>query len=1390
MKQIARSLFLFGSLALCPLLDNQPAEAQIAPDGTLSTTVTTPDGSNFTIEDGDRRGGNLFHSFSEFSVPTGGSASFNNAPDVQNIINRVTGGSVSNIDGLLRANCCANVFLLNPAGIIFGPNASLNIGGSFYGSTADSLVFPEGEFSATDTQSPPLLTINAPIGLNFRDNPQNITVNESILEVNAGETFALIGGNVSIEGGESGFIEAPGGRVELGGLSAAGTVGLNSDGSLSFPDDLARADVSLTNIAFVGVAGDEGGNIGIHARTLEILGESKVQGGTFASGLAGGQSGDIILDATGAIQIDSSTIDNSVEIGNAGKIEINATSFSLTNDGEITNSTFGKGNAGNITISANNNVQLSNADIFSNVGAGAEGKGGQIKIDTSNLYLNASAQIQTIVRQADKENNLAGGVGDAGNIIVNALGDVAIDGVSNDDNQFPSGLRSTVGSGAIGNGGNIEINARSFSITNGAALSSSTLGEGKAGNVTVNASDRISLDAGDIFSNVGAGAKGTGGQIKIDTGNLDLKAGSQITTSVIEADRENSISGGVGDAGNIIVNARGNVAIDGVSNDDNQFPSGLRSTVGSGAIGNGGNIEINARSFSITNGAALSSSTLGEGKAGNIIVNARGNVAIDGVSNDDNQFPSGLRSTVRGEAEGNAGEITISADSISLTNGAQIQSGVFEGGLGDGNNVTLNARGGNVTISGSDQGKSGIFTDVETNSTYNAGNIKIDAQGSIILNDALLNSKNAGTGFAGDINLNAPDEISIKDSLILAEGNFGRIFIGDAITPSQVKLEGTRTENNSEFSFSNRLSTTNSNADDLAGSITINARDSIDVIGSEIESRTQTTRTTDINDQDGLNFSTINLKVAEDNSTGTITINQSRISTTNIDVGFAGDVRLNARGKVEILDTSIFSRGNLGRILIGKSDLSGETSSPQEVNFNNSFLTVSNKSVENAPETQIDAGEISIDAVNNISFVNDSEISTVTERLGDAGNLTIQSENGSVFFDNSNVFSNVEPGGIGNAGDINITANSIFLINGTELQSGIVKTKNDSTPSGRGNGGNIRLNAEKNITLSGSSNQDTEDGSGIFTDVEETAIGNGGNIELTTGSLFLTDKAILTTESSGFGNAGNIKISADSITFDRDSSISASNTPSVDISNTLSGGNINLQISDNLILRNNSLISAAANNNADGGNIDIDARFIIAYPSQVPNDGNDIIASAERGRGGNININTQQIFGLQERRATPGNGTNDIDASSEFGISGEVVITNLVDDINQGVVESPDNVVEPETVTAQACPAAGRVARGESSFTITGRGGLPALATDPLNSDQISIGGDDAAQNSQKSSGGIVTVVEQPNPPSSEDIVPARGMIVNEKGEIVLTAYPTPNTSQRTPTSSVRCTGS
>ncbi len=112
-------LCIFGYL----YATSNTALAQVTPDGTVNTQVNQ-NGNVAEITGGETRGSNLFHSFQDFSVPTNNEAFFNNATDVSNIFSRVTGGRVSDIDGTIRANGSASLFLINPAGIIFGEGAS------------------------------------------------------------------------------------------------------------------------------------------------------------------------------------------------------------------------------------------------------------------------------------------------------------------------------------------------------------------------------------------------------------------------------------------------------------------------------------------------------------------------------------------------------------------------------------------------------------------------------------------------------------------------------------------------------------------------------------------------------------------------------------------------------------------------------------------------------------------------------------------------------------------------------------------------------------------------------------------------------------------------------------------------------------------------------------------------------------------------------------------------------------------------------------------------------------------------------------------------------------------------------------------------------------------
>ncbi|MCC5663678.1 filamentous hemagglutinin N-terminal domain-containing protein, partial [Nostoc sp. CHAB 5784] len=561
------------SLAMGSLLIASSQEhvfAQITPDGTLpNNSSITRDGNTFNITGGTQAGSNLFHSFGEFSVPTGSTASFNNALDIQNIISRVTGGSASNIDGLIRANGRANLFLINPNGIVFGENASLNVGGSFVATTANALQFRNrGFFSATEKNIPsPLLTVN-PSALLFNQINQNGGIqNNSVapagidpagfnalgLRVPDGKSLLLVGGNVSMDGGR---LNAFGGRVELGGLAEPGTVtlGVNGDNlSLKFPDNVARGEVSLTNQAGIYVTGAGGGNIAINARNLEILGGSILSGG-IGQGLGTPETvaGDITLNATGSIKVaDESLVLNDVRLGslgNGGNITIDSGSLSLSDRAQLSASTFGQGNAGNVTV-----------------------------------------RVQDAVTLADSAE-----------------------------------ISSKVSAGGVGKGGNIDINAASLWLKDGSQLSASTLGQGNAGNVTVRTQDAVTLaDNAEISSKVSAGGVGKGGNIDINAASLWLKDGSQLVTSTKEASP--TAPAGRGDAGNVNVNVTGIVNIAG---EKNGFASGIRSEAETETVGNAGNITIDSGSFSLSDEARLNASSSGQGNAGNVTVRVRDAVDI------------------------------------------------------------------------------------------------------------------------------------------------------------------------------------------------------------------------------------------------------------------------------------------------------------------------------------------------------------------------------------------------------------------------------------------------------------------------------------------------------------------------------------------------------------------------------------------------------------------------------------------------------------------------------------------------------------------------------------------------------------------------------------------
>ncbi|GAB4525826.1 MAG: hypothetical protein Tsb0014_05550 [Pleurocapsa sp.] len=762
---------IFSLVPISFFILSETSIAQVTPDNTVNTQVEEK-GKVAEITGGETRDGNLFHSFQEFSLPRGNEAFFNNADTIQNIFSRVTGGKISNIYGLIRANGSANLFLINPSGIILGENARLDIGGSFYGSSASSILFPNNiEFSA-DNPTQPVLTVNAPIGLNFRDNPGAI-VNNSVanngrgLTVSPGNNITLLGGDVNLDGGK---IYAPGGIVNLGGLTTTGTIEFNDNGSLTFPDDVTKADVKLSNKAAVDVRADGGGFINVDVNNLTLSGQSELLAGIAENmGDVDAQAGDIKINATNLVKVigDNAVQPINDQIKADGLAEVNAIRRAAGQEEVSADADFATVNEARVEagLTEIREIEAIDTSIRNYVGlpfnrrnnpdedSSAVGNSGKISITTNSLEITNRASINSRIY----------GMGNGSDINITAK-DISADNGS---------IVNQVRTGGIGNSGNINFNVDSLSVANFGFVITNNFGQGNAGDININATDSVFL-GGKLFngfiSEIGEGVTGDAGDINITAKSLTID-NSEFGAQLL------AVNKGIGDAGNVNITATDNVTIL-----NNQ--AGIITEISPGSKGKAGDINITTNSLKLegivssdfSGNAIIQASSKGTGNAGNITINARENIILNRGSILSQLLEEGLG--VAGDiklnspiilldnfsliangttAEGTGGAITITADNFTVKNFSILSSNSRANAMGDAGDVVINV---SETTSIVDGGIVGSFTVNDSN----GGTITIDSNSLEILRGGKIVTQTDGGGNAGNTNLNIANNITIDGS--------------------------------------------------------------------------------------------------------------------------------------------------------------------------------------------------------------------------------------------------------------------------------------------------------------------------------------------------------------------------------------------------------------------------------------------------------------------------------------------------------------------------------------------------------------------------------------------------------------------------------------------------
>lgn len=520
------------------------AQAQVTLDGSLGSKGQIPLQQNTYVIDsqvGKLAGSNLFHSFGRFDLETGTTAQFTDSTQsaITRIIGRITGGEPSSIDGTLQSTIPhADLYLINPAGMIFGPNAKLDLPGAFYVSTASGVKFADGkEFAASDTQIP-LLSSSAPVAFGFLEQAGDIQMQGSQLSVNNGlylsagsMTFdtakiSTTGGDIHLDAVAKQALTLPtqGGSASLqGNITLANSLILSEAKQLSAGDIVLHGGTMTLNNSLIRAwtqTSIPGGNIKIDSKALNMSGSwlDTASYGAAPSGDIGIKASDIALDF-GWITANTSGS------GNGGQIDLQADTLTGSNGANVYAATIGAGNNGNISLQATKSIEFQGQNgsyasgVFNQSASTASGGAGDISISAPSISWGDGAKIEVSTS----------GSGQGGNLKLFA-NDLNLTGATVANETYGSA-----------NAGNLNIKTGTLVLNAGATISGTTYADGRGSDIDIQATRAIVLQGhktvenrdypSNIMSIPSGNGKGQSGNIFIATPWLQLASSTYIELS-------------------------------------------------------------------------------------------------------------------------------------------------------------------------------------------------------------------------------------------------------------------------------------------------------------------------------------------------------------------------------------------------------------------------------------------------------------------------------------------------------------------------------------------------------------------------------------------------------------------------------------------------------------------------------------------------------------------------------------------------------------------------------------------------------------------------------------------------------------------------------------------